>query len=156
MQVRPLNRREEESKEKEAWRVVDGSSIVPTEHNPRQGTGNTYTYGRINATNTERCRFFLNRRFFLTDHVFDYRTTTQDVYDKCAKEIILSGLKGQNGTSCFRFYPVDKISNRITTGTIFVYGQTSSGKTHTMQGTSLDPGIVPLSISYIFDHIKKV
>jgi hypothetical protein len=58
MQVRPLNRREEESKEKEAWRVVDGSSIVPTEHNPRQGTGNTYTYGRFHATNTERCRFF--------------------------------------------------------------------------------------------------
>ena len=44
-QVRPLNKREEEAKEKEAWRVVDESSIVPTEHNPRQGTGISYTFG---------------------------------------------------------------------------------------------------------------
>lgn len=61
---------------------------------------------------------------------------THSVWGRCAKGIISSALEGQNGT-------------------IFVYGQTSSGKTHTMQGNEQSPGIVPLGISYIFDEVKK-
>jgi centromeric protein E len=34
------------------------------------------------------------------------------------------------------------------------YGQTFSGKTHTMKGTLECPGIVPLALSDIFDTIK--
>lgn len=34
-------------------------------------------------------------------------------------------------------------SNGIQTVTIFAYGVTSSGKTHTMQGTPKDPGVIP-------------
>lgn len=34
------------------------------------------------------------------------------------------------------------------------YGQTSSGKTHTMKGTIEYPGIVPLALADIFDTIK--
>ena len=37
-----------------------------------------------------------------------------------------------------------------------MYGQTSSGKTHTMMGTSEDPGIVPLTIHEIFSYIEQV
>ena len=36
-----------------------------------------------------------------------------------------------------------------------MYGQTSSGKTHTMQGEGDDLGIVPQGISYVFDQIKE-
>ena len=36
------------------------------------------------------------------------------------------------------------------TGTVFAYGQTSSGKTHTMFGNEADYGIIPLSIEQIF------
>jgi len=43
----------------------------------------------------------------------------------------------------------------VAAGTIFVYGQTSSGKTHTMQGEGDDLGIVPQGISYVFDQIKE-
>ena len=39
-------------------------------------------------------------------------------------------------------------------GTVFAYGQTSSGKTHTMLGTAREPGIVPLAVRAIFDHIE--
>ena len=42
------------------------------------------------------------------------------------------------------------------TGTIFAYGQTSSGKTHTMMGTEKEPGIVPLAVNEIFDYIANV
>jgi kinesin family protein 5 len=41
-------------------------------------------------------------------------------------------------------------------GTIFAYGQTSSGKTHTMQGVIDNPeqeGIIPRMIHQVFNHI---
>lgn len=43
-------------------------------------------------------------------------------------------------------------------GTIFAYGQTSSGKTHTMQGSNIhspkDKGIVPRMVTSIFQSIE--
>ena len=41
-------------------------------------------------------------------------------------------------------------------GTMFAYGQTSSGKTHTMEGVLHDPklqGIIPRIVDDIFNHI---
>jgi hypothetical protein len=38
-------------------------------------------------------------------------------------------------------------------GTIFAYGQTGAGKSHTMEGTDTDPGIIPHSFRHIFDKI---
>lgn len=37
--------------------------------------------------------------------------------------------------------------------TVFAYGQTSSGKTHTMRGTEKAPGLIPLSIRQVFDYM---
>lgn len=34
-------------------------------------------------------------------------------------------------------------------GTVFAYGQTSSGKTHTMMGVPEEPGIVPLAVRFL-------
>lgn len=39
-------------------------------------------------------------------------------------------------------------------GTIFAYGQTSSGKTHTMLGDSNEPGLTVLAIRKVFENIK--
>lgn len=41
-------------------------------------------------------------------------------------------------------------------GTIFAYGQTSSGKTYTMMGSEMEYGVIPLSISEIFKFIENV
>ena len=44
-------------------------------------------------------------------------------------------------------------------GTIFAYGQTSSGKTHTMEGVINDPtmqGIIPRIVNDIFNHIYSM
>jgi centromeric protein E len=54
-----------------------------------------------------------------------------------AREIIESAMMGMNAT-------------------IFAYGQTSSGKTHTMMGNPDQPGIIPLALSEIFDSIQRV
>jgi kinesin family protein 5 len=43
-------------------------------------------------------------------------------------------------------------------GTIFAYGQTSSGKTFTMQGVLGNPeleGVIPRIIRYLYDVISK-
>jgi len=41
-------------------------------------------------------------------------------------------------------------------GTIFAYGQTSSGKTFTMMGSEHNPGVMPLALEDVFQTIKKV
>nr|GMD95509.1 kinesin-like protein KIN-7K, chloroplastic isoform X1 [Ipomoea batatas] len=49
------------------------------------------------------------------------------------------------------------ISNAITNlcGTIFAYGVTSSGKTHTMHGDQRSPGIIPLAVKDAFSIIQE-
>lgn len=56
------------------------------------------------------------RTMFSFDHAFDENASNVDVYDNVAKGVVESVLTGMNGT-------------------IFAYGQTSSGKTYTMQGS---------------------
>ncbi|XP_048048600.1 kinesin family member 5Aa isoform X2 [Megalobrama amblycephala] len=71
------------------------------------------------------------------DRVFPTNTTQEQVYNTCAKQIVKDVLGGYNGT-------------------IFAYGQTSSGKTHTMEGNLHDPqqmGIIPRIAEDIFNHI---
>ena len=72
------------------------------------------------------------------DHVFDSNSTQKQVYDVAAKPIIDSVLEGFNGT-------------------IFAYGQTSSGKTHTMTGQNVEnvelQGIIPRMVRTVFNRI---
>ncbi|KAM3934046.1 kinesin heavy chain isoform 3-T3 [Leptodactylus fuscus] len=71
------------------------------------------------------------------DRVFPPNTTQEQVYHACAMQIVKDVLAGYNGT-------------------IFAYGQTSSGKTHTMEGKLHDPqlmGIIPRIARDIFNHI---
>ncbi|TFK68341.1 kinesin-domain-containing protein [Pluteus cervinus] len=46
---------------------------------------------------------------------------------------------------------LDNVYSGVTV-TIFAYGVTSSGKTHTMQGTKTDPGVIPRVVEAMFDH----
>lgn len=41
-------------------------------------------------------------------------------------------------------------------GTVFAYGQTNSGKTHTMRGSASEPGVIPLAVHDLFDIIQEV
>lgn len=73
---------------------------------------------------------------FTFDHVFDQEATTIQIYRAVARDITSSALDGFNGT-------------------IFAYGQTSSGKTHTMYGSKDSPGIIPIAIRDIFSAIES-
>ncbi|XP_040889796.1 kinesin heavy chain isoform X1 [Toxotes jaculatrix] len=79
----------------------------------------------------------LGGKSYIFDQVFPTNTTQEQVYNTCAKQIVRDVLGGYNGT-------------------IFAYGQTSSGKTHTMEGNLHDPqgmGIIPRIAEDIFEHI---
>uniref|UniRef100_A0A3B5L8X8 Kinesin-like protein n=1 Tax=Xiphophorus couchianus TaxID=32473 RepID=A0A3B5L8X8_9TELE len=83
------------------------------------------------------CFVLLQGKPYAFDHVFPTNTTQEQVYNTCAKQIVKDVLSGYNGT-------------------IFAYGQTSSGKTHTMEGKLHDPhqmGIIPRIAEDIFNHI---
>lgn len=54
------------------------------------------------------------------------------------------------------FIPNVSMSFAYFTGTIFAYGQTASGKTHTMMGSEDCLGVIPRAIHDIFQRIKKV
>ena len=42
------------------------------------------------------------------------------------------------------------------TGTLFAYGQTSSGKTYTMMGDQCTEGVIPKAVGEIYEYIEKV
>lgn len=83
--------------------------------------------------------YMVNNQYLLNilDKVYDENTKTTDVYDDVAKPIVEAAAAGFNGT-------------------IFAYGQTSSGKTYTMTGTEESLGIIPLSVMNLFDIIKNI
>ncbi|KAM7530183.1 hypothetical protein LguiB_033593 [Lonicera macranthoides] len=70
------------------------------------------------------------------DKVFGPTTTTRHVYDVAAQHVIGGAMEGINGT-------------------IFAYGVTSSGKTHTMHGDQRSPGIIPLAVKDAFSIIQE-
>ena len=76
---------------------------------------------------------------FEFDNVFNTKASQIEVYDNAARPIIDSVLDGFNGT-------------------IFAYGQTSSGKTFTMQGPDINDvemqGIIPRMVRTVFSRIE--
>uniref|UniRef100_A0A914HXT9 Kinesin motor domain-containing protein n=1 Tax=Globodera rostochiensis TaxID=31243 RepID=A0A914HXT9_GLORO len=76
---------------------------------------------------------------FLYDSIFGENSKQLDLYDETVRAIVDSVLQGFNGT-------------------VFAYGQTGTGKTHTMEGEGRreDPaqrGVIPNAIEHIFQHI---
>lgn len=79
----------------------------------------------------------LDGKTYTFDRIFNETTQQETVYKYAAQPIVKDVLTGFNGT-------------------IFAYGQTSSGKTHTMEGVLHDSnlsGIIPRIVDDIFNHI---
>ena len=80
-----------------------------------------------------------NHYRFNFDRIFPPTSTQEDIYSFGVKGIIDSVLDGYNGT-------------------VLAYGQTSSGKTYTMQGDISNQntyGIIPRMISHVFNFIHE-
>jgi centromeric protein E len=70
------------------------------------------------------------------DHLFYPENSNDDIFNSVVKTIVLRSMKGYHGS-------------------VFTYGQTSSGKTFTMNGSQSQPGIIPQSIFYCFESIQE-
>eukprot|EP01071_Lankesteria_metandrocarpae_P004463 Lankesteria_metandrocarpae@DN3559_c0_g1_i2.p1 len=107
--------------------------------NPEENAGDPWTLDACRVSDTRGVSFAFDR--VLTD-----ASTNKDTFNILCKDIVHACLRGFNGT-------------------IFAYGQTSSGKTHTMLGSQggtgtfhvveADPGIIPRAMKELFDHINN-
>ena len=68
------------------------------------------------------------------DRVFDENITQGDVYEATTKNLLDSVLDGYNAT-------------------VFAYGATGCGKTHTITGTAQQPGIIFLTMQELFEKV---
>ncbi|KDO17832.1 hypothetical protein SPRG_16527, partial [Saprolegnia parasitica CBS 223.65] len=74
---------------------------------------------------------------FTFDSVYDEHTVQRQFYDESGYPLVESVFEGYNGT-------------------IFAYGQTGCGKTHTMQGKDSPPelrGVIPHAFDHVFENI---
>lgn len=77
------------------------------------------------------------KEMFSFDAVFGEGISTQEIFDSQVKDLVNTAMSGINVT-------------------VFAYGQTASGKTFTMRGYDKKcPGLIPLSISQVFDYINQ-
>lgn len=77
------------------------------------------------------------KRMLTVDYVYTGEDTNYGVYDASVKKLVRKTVDGYNGT-------------------VFAYGQTSSGKTHTMRGHMDEAGIIPLAVADLFEEISTV
>ncbi|CCE62768.1 hypothetical protein TPHA_0D01270 [Tetrapisispora phaffii CBS 4417] len=73
---------------------------------------------------------------FRLDRIFDCDVSNLEIYSELCKPLIDKLAMGYNAT-------------------LFAYGMTGSGKTFTMSGTQEDTGLIPLSISHLFNTINE-
>lgn len=72
---------------------------------------------------------------YMLDHIFGPKQSTREIYATTAQGLIQKLVHGFNST-------------------VFAYGQTSSGKTHTMRGTPDEPGIIAMAVQEVFSLIE--
>lgn len=73
---------------------------------------------------------------FAFDRVFDECTSQSEVYEGTTRNLLDSVLDGYNAT-------------------VFAYGATGCGKTHTITGTAQHPGIIFLTMQELFEKIEE-
>ncbi|KAF3666015.1 hypothetical protein FXO38_09275 [Capsicum annuum] len=127
VRFRPMSEREYQKGDEIAW-YADGGKTVRNEYNP----ATAYAFGTI----LDSFGFHFDSDS-ACHRVFGPQTSTQDVYEVAAQPVVKAAMEGIHGT-------------------VFAYGVTSSGKTHTMHGDHSSPGIIPLAIKDVFSIIQDV
>ncbi|CAM9991767.1 unnamed protein product, partial [Laminaria digitata] len=85
---------------------------------------------------TAKAKPALDTKSFTFDKVFRPQASQDEVYE-FARPLVMSAVDGYNST-------------------IFAYGHTGSGKTHTMMGTPSQPGMTPRAVQDMFSSIRRM
>lgn len=144
-----------DEKQEFAWYVNSGerelrvrTDLIPTT------TTNTGLRRKV------RKKMKIQEEFQGFDNVFNPSHTNQDVYEALAQNIVRSAMAGKNGKTGHYVVPLSLslcgTDRYDATGTIFAYGQTASGKTHTMKGSPHDDlGVIQLALGDVFQNISQ-
>uniref|UniRef100_UPI00398EA607 kinesin-like protein KIF18A n=1 Tax=Pristiophorus japonicus TaxID=55135 RepID=UPI00398EA607 len=131
IRVRPENSREQNGSHHKVVHVVDKHMLV---FDPKVEEMNFF-YGRKG-----QCRDLNKRKNkdlqFVFDRVFDDDSSQSDIFEE-TKSILESVFNGYNCT-------------------VFAYGATGSGKTHTMLGSCGQPGVMYLTMKELYNRIEQV
>ncbi|KAI9371650.1 P-loop containing nucleoside triphosphate hydrolase protein [Aspergillus egyptiacus] len=109
-------------------KVLDDRCLVfdPPEDNPVQ------KFSRSVVPSGKRVK----DQTFAFDKVFDQNASQGEVYEATTRSLLDSVLDGYNAT-------------------VFAYGATGCGKTHTITGTTQQPGIIFLTMQELFERIEE-
>ncbi|XP_072282251.1 kinesin-like protein KIF18B [Pyxicephalus adspersus] len=131
VRVRPPNTREQEGNQYPAVQVVDHNILVFDPDEPE--TSNVFS-GLRSHEGTRRKGKDLK---FIFDRVFGEQSRQQEVFEHTTKPIIDGVLNGYNCS-------------------VFAYGATGAGKTHTMLGSAADPGVMYLTMVELYQRIEAI
>ena len=136
VRARPLTKKEREKGARTITRLVDEKCVVvldpDEEQNGNNGPGLHKPMKRKEVAGGVRKK----ERRYMFDAAFDGEATSEEVYAHTVLPHIAGVLRGTNAT-------------------VFAYGATGSGKTHTMVGDQNDPGLMVLSLRDVFRFIAR-
>ena len=146
IRVRPLL----EHEDIEFWQVDKDKNIIYTDNyfsdqneiiNESYALTNNLSNKSLSYTKKDVKKLLIDSIYapqkFNFDKVYSIENDSQLIYKEMCKDVVSSALEGYNGS-------------------IFMYGQTTSGKTYTMLGSPNNPGILPCVLRDIFLKIKKI
>ncbi|KAG1954053.1 kinesin-like protein KIF18A [Pimephales promelas] len=132
VRVRPLNDKEKDGNCKKVVHVVDHHMLV---FDPKE---EEVTFFRGQRVGNRDVRKRANKDLkFVFDSVFGEDSSQLEVFESTTKTIVDGVLNGYNCT-------------------VFAYGATGSGKTHTMLGTSDTPGVMFLTMKELFARMDLI
>ncbi|KAK5642649.1 hypothetical protein RI129_008816 [Pyrocoelia pectoralis] len=127
IRVRPFNDRESCSNHKNIIRVADEHTLI---FDPKEDDEPFFYHG-VQQRNRDIMKRGNKNLNFTFDRVFGDATNNGDIFESSTKTLIDTLMKGYNCS-------------------VFVYGATGAGKTHTMLGCHEDPGITFLTMMELF------
>lgn len=133
VRVRPFNTRELEQNQRNIINVLDCNSII---FDPDEDADDFFFHGsRQNFRDiTKRANKKLTMEY---SDVFGWNSTNKDLFETCMKPLVKSVMNGYNCS-------------------VFVYGATGAGKTHTMLGNDEHAGITFLTMRDLFENIDSL
>ncbi|CAL7950935.1 unnamed protein product [Xylocopa violacea] len=132
VRVRPQNEREQQNNCKTVIKVVDDKMLI---FDPKEEE-NPFFYHGVAQKSRDLLKKQNKELQFIFDKIFDMPSNNTDVFEGSTKDLICNLLDGYNCS-------------------VFAYGATGAGKTHTMLGTSEDPGITYRTVAELFSEIEK-
>ena len=135
VRVRPENQVETRSNCETIVKILDDHVLVfdPKEDNDPDFQGNCATARKRRALLSRKRRDLR----FAFDRVFDENSKQTDVFEHTTKTVIDGLLDGVNCS-------------------VFAYGATGAGKTHTMLGSSDNPGVMFLTTMELYERIDQL